>query len=240
MEKMITQRYMEMYNGRNQAVGVFVGLIDKGLIRTGWSRCHIHKGDKFDMSRGIAYAIQNMVFGKEIPFMANIEKYEAFANEYDNFRDRCRRYFKDHRMEGDTDGNVASAFLNDTYKMMFGGQKDLARFIESGLPLAQELYRQGVVGIGIPVGVGDIAGMGMNDLMGMLKFVGMDGAVMKPVPPAPAPAPAPAPSATKLFTPMTDPTVKQEVTPAPAPEPTPKPYNLCDGCTAADCSSRVK
>lgn len=225
METMITQRYMETYNRRNQAVGVFVGLVDKGVIRVGWSRVNLFKGDKFNMASGIAFAIQNMILGKEIPFMANLKKYEDFANEYENFKVRCRKYFKDHRMEGDTDGNTATAFLNDTYKMMFGGQKDLVRFIESGVPLAQELYRQGVVGIGIPVGVGDISGMGMKDLMGMMKFVGMDGAIMKPVP----------------STPTSSPAVKQEVTPAPAPapEPTPKPYNLCDGCSA-DCPSRVK
>jgi len=228
MERMITQRYMEMYNGRNQAVGVFVGLIDNGLIRTGWSRCHIHKGDKFDMSRGIAYAIQNMVLGKEIPFMANVNKYEAFANEYDYFRDRCRRYFKDHRMEGDTNGNTATAFLNDTYGMMFEGQRDLARFLESGLPLAQELARQGVVGIGIPVGVGDISDMGMKDLMGMLKFVGMDGAIMKPVP-APATPATPAPA------------VQQEVTPAPAPAPAaPTPADPCEGCAGRDVCAAGK
>jgi len=171
MENMITQRYMEVYNRRNQAVGVFVGLVDKGLIRTAWSRVNLHKGDKFDMNKGIIEAIKNMAAGKEIPLMANIKKYTAFADEYEYFRYRCTRFFQQYKLE-----SVSPTIDVSRIGEMFGNgvEQVMSQFLKAGLPLAEQLQRQGIMGIGIPVGMGLRMDSGL-DFASMLKLIDIDG-----------------------------------------------------------------
>lgn len=159
------------------AVGVFVGMVDNGVIRTGWSRCRLPNlnvfpdeyamsfmpqqvrvkweveianelrgTDSFDMERGMAEAYRNMIEGNPAPVG------RRFNHKYDEFKDRCRRYFKgyDFAKPSPVDENMVDQLFEMAQGMI---KKDEVReFIKVGLPIAEKLYKQGVIGVGIPLG----------------------------------------------------------------------------------------
>ena len=92
--KIIVQRVYDKMNGKNQAVGVFVGMAEGETVKTGWSRVSLYLGDKFDIEVGKAFAFRNMILAKKIPIFTNEQKEYNFRNQYANFQKRCLKYFK--------------------------------------------------------------------------------------------------------------------------------------------------
>jgi hypothetical protein len=84
---MLIEYVRERHNGIPRIVGMFVGTIDNGLIRVGFSRCHFPL-DKFDKETGIAFAYKNMITQPSLPIGRN------FAKKMEKFKARCKLYFK--------------------------------------------------------------------------------------------------------------------------------------------------
>lgn len=80
----------ERRNGRDAFVGTFVGIKDRNVIRTGWSRCRSNV-DVFSKEIGVAFACQNILMSKSAPVPVG----RSFAKKYAIFQERCKRYFKD-------------------------------------------------------------------------------------------------------------------------------------------------
>jgi hypothetical protein len=94
--EILTERYFIYDNRRKvrRATGVFVGFFDNeaNKVRTGFSRCNVIAGDKFDMHSGVAYAVQQAIF-QNVWVKDNVDN-QDFWDHYINFVDRCNRYFK--------------------------------------------------------------------------------------------------------------------------------------------------
>lgn len=123
---MLIQRVREEIKGHFQSVGVFVGINDNGVIRCGFSKCHLpptvipekylvlmredvqlkyRKGvinsDTFNLQRGISEACRHIFAPIEVPRHGR-----EFARKYADFRFRCMRYFKDAQKVQALDGIV--------------------------------------------------------------------------------------------------------------------------------------
>ena len=85
---MLIEYVKERYHGRLQKVGTFVGINENGVIKTGFSRCHLGL-DKFNKEQGVAFACQDILNPKPVPVGRD------FSKKYAIFRNRCNRYFKD-------------------------------------------------------------------------------------------------------------------------------------------------
>jgi len=94
--EILTERYFTYDNRRKirRATGVFVSFFDKeaNKVRTGFSRCNVIAGDKFDMHSGVAYAVQQAIF-QNVWVKDNADN-QDFWDHYINFVDRSNRYFK--------------------------------------------------------------------------------------------------------------------------------------------------
>ena len=111
-ESKATQLYAEFPN--LVPIGVFVGINDFGCIRMGWSRCRlapkkipddqlvlmrpevqaeynrkVANSDVFNMERGVAEAMKNMLLAIPAPVG------RGFAKRFNAFKQRCLYYFKD-------------------------------------------------------------------------------------------------------------------------------------------------
>jgi len=86
----IRQYIKKRKNKHITVVGIMVGNIDsEGIVRIGWSRAAINKGDKFNKEYGLKLATQRLGAKETVPVPSSIE------NDMGMFQVRCARYFKD-------------------------------------------------------------------------------------------------------------------------------------------------
>ena len=89
--KTIHQYVKRNVNGNKQIVGVLLGgMGDDKIIRIGWSKTAVSRGDRFDRDRGMKIAEGRMtrsVKGVTVP--------HSMKKDAKEFRKRCRRYFQD-------------------------------------------------------------------------------------------------------------------------------------------------
>jgi hypothetical protein len=162
-KNMIVESVQKELNGKNVKVGVFIGKLNKGKLIAGFSHCRIEKGDVFDMQKGIDLAVKNGVNGKKIPVRGGTKE---FRQKYEEFMDRCLRYFKGWDFNGrtsvdyskknkETNPLKAAPELENFVRMQLRGMglegKMIDDFVKYGLPVVQELKKKGVAGIAIPL-----------------------------------------------------------------------------------------
>ena len=83
-EKIIMSR---VFDKNYKHVGYIMGRKDEdGKLRIGWSKCA--KGDKFDRTLGMRIAYERVYVNtlKDVP--------HCVRSMYEQFQDRCKRYFK--------------------------------------------------------------------------------------------------------------------------------------------------
>jgi len=105
---MLVEFVHERHGGRNCAVGTFVGIKDRGIIRTGFSRCNISL-DTFNKESGVAFACQCILVPKPVPVG------RGFAGKYAIFIKRCSRYFKDAAFPAPSNFGTRRRFENRPY-----------------------------------------------------------------------------------------------------------------------------
>ena len=85
----IHQYIMGNVKGQRQKVGVMVGRKDEnGVVRIGWSRANVSKGDQFDRDQGIQIAEDRTYAEDFVPAPHSI------GGALYNFSGRCQQYFK--------------------------------------------------------------------------------------------------------------------------------------------------
>jgi len=84
-------QYIKKRRNKNiTVVGIMVGNMDsEGVVRLGWSKTAINKGDKFNRKYGWNLATQRLAAKETVPVPSSIEKDMCL------FQSRCERYFKD-------------------------------------------------------------------------------------------------------------------------------------------------
>ena len=80
--------YKYLKGKHGQRIGVLLGCIknDEQAFNIGWSLCH--KKDRFDKEKAVKVAFLRSVNGSAAPLP------RAISTEYQQFVDRCFRYFK--------------------------------------------------------------------------------------------------------------------------------------------------
>ena len=78
--------------GRTHKIGVVFGMVDKGVIKIGWSKCNT-KLDKFNPEDGIAMAHERAIHISSSP--DHIKTPDCIRTQVRQFGARCVRYFKD-------------------------------------------------------------------------------------------------------------------------------------------------
>ena len=64
----IVQFITKSVGGKKQKVGTFVGQLDnEGVIRMGWSRAAVNRGDTFNKNTGLRIATERLKATKAIP-----------------------------------------------------------------------------------------------------------------------------------------------------------------------------
>jgi hypothetical protein len=91
----ITEKVRQVYNGQNRCIGVFVGTLIKNKITIGWSRCNLAAGYVFDMKKGVQEAFKHIRNNDPIKPLSHARRIKDFMQKYENFRIRCKKYFKD-------------------------------------------------------------------------------------------------------------------------------------------------
>lgn len=84
-----------IYNKKNQPIGVLAAkpmTANPDLVYIGWSKVNRGAGDKFDKARGVDIAFSRSEKGS----IACIP--DSIAQDYVQFADRCKRYFKDKKI----------------------------------------------------------------------------------------------------------------------------------------------
>ena len=165
MEKMIYERVTERRHGRNQTVGLLVGVNENGTVRVCWSRCNFKAKDTFKMN-GPDGAIDRAINRKNpldvVP--------PTMKGELMEFVLRCQRYFKgcqivippfEANLYGAVNGQAApaaaAASVDPETAQITGDFKDLLKmlgldlpdgfvneFVGEYLPVAKDMYRAGM------------------------------------------------------------------------------------------------
>jgi predicted nucleic acid-binding protein len=138
--EILTERYFTYDTRRKvrRATGVFVGFFDNeaNKVRTGFSRCNVIAGDKFDMHSGVAYAVQQAIF--QNVWVKDNDDNQDFWDHYINFVDRCNRYFKQGLADvpaNDRDYQGRKDFLTDLFAYSGLGVAD-----KNGMDLLKGFY----------------------------------------------------------------------------------------------------
>ena len=106
MNNIISQRVIQKYNNQTLPIGCFVGMSVNNQIRIGWSRCNFKAGDQFDMAKGQFYAIQHLLENTPINPLTHQKRNDDYMAQYQKFRARCQKFFKDQEFATEANENV--------------------------------------------------------------------------------------------------------------------------------------
>jgi hypothetical protein len=95
MKNQIHQYVKKVINGHRQTVGLMLAQKDEGgVVRIGWSKVAVTKGDRFDKERGMQIAEGRINSNKSL---SNVVFPRSMEKDLANFQKRCDRYFKDSK-----------------------------------------------------------------------------------------------------------------------------------------------
>ena len=161
--------FIETVEMRNMKVATFIGICENGVIKTGWSKVNLKKGDAFNAQTGVAFAMLNLVMNNSIPIplkrtlhdgrvtysfndLPDWETGMCIWQEYVVFQERCKKYFKQAQKDAGeqalVDQKVQQLEALFAQNGVNVGGDEIRNFVIHGLPLATELYSMGIKGIG--------------------------------------------------------------------------------------------
>ena len=86
MKTTILEYVRERRKGKEQKVGVLLAERKGDKVFTGWSRCNLKEGDKFDQEQGINIAHVRLTHDDYVP--------QSMQKKMRRFQKRCSKYFK--------------------------------------------------------------------------------------------------------------------------------------------------
>lgn len=142
MQNVIHERVMDKRSGKNIPMGAYIGFRVGNKIITGWSRCNLKAGDKFDYHKGLEVALQNALSDKPLPAYDN-----EFCIFYELFRYRCQKFFKGCYLSNAKEVNIPQNIV-DRYLPYFKNagvtESEIRKYIEASVPLFDKLYAKGM------------------------------------------------------------------------------------------------